>query len=59
MEYDYAIQALRAMGHVVEMPHLTAGAKIRIWVDGIPVSIERLSDLAEGKVTLEDLKAEQ
>lgn len=59
MEYDLAIEALRAMGHVVEMPHLTAGGKIRIWIDGVSVSIGKLSDLAEGKVTLEDLKDEQ
>lgn len=53
--YDEAIRILRTRGHIVEMPHVTAGGKACMWVDGVSVSVGWLGDLAEGKITLEEL----
>ena len=55
MDYNEAIRILKIKNHTVEAPHITASGKVRMWVDGVSVSIGWLGDLAEGKVTVEEL----
>lgn len=58
-----ALDILRAQGHAVGTPDPTTGT-VRIWVRGTDRAIDvkpgrELIYLAEGKLTFEDLEAEQ
>jgi hypothetical protein len=58
MDHNKAIEILKAKGHTVETPPrgTPGGENGRIWVDGVSIPAERLTELAEGKVTLEGLE---